>query len=88
MVTKEFVVKNRLGLHARPAALFVQAASRHRADVKVSKGDVEVNGKSIMGLMMLEAGCGSRIRITVSGVDEAKAMNELEELFDVKFKEE
>jgi Phosphotransferase System HPr (HPr) Family len=71
---------NRLGLHARPAAMFVRIASRHRAEIWVSKEGEEVNGKSIMGLMMLAAGQGSKLRIRCDGPDADKAMEELEEL--------
>ena len=73
MIKKEFIVKNKLGLHARPAALFVQTASRYQSEVKVSKGETEVNGKSVMGLMMLAAECGSTIVLTVEGTDEEEA---------------
>ena len=77
---KELTIVNRLGLHARPAAMFVRIASRHRADVWVAKEGEEVNGKSIMGLMMLAAGQGSKLRIRCDGPDADKAMEELEEL--------
>ena len=88
MVRKEFVVKNKLGLHARPAALFVQTASKYQSEVKVSKGGTEVNGKSVMGIMMLAAECGSRIQVTVKGQDEQRAAKDLESLFARKFDEE
>ena len=85
---KELTVVNRLGLHARPAAMFVRIASRHRADIWVSKEGEEVNGKSIMGLMMLAAGQGSKLRIRCDGLDADKAMEELEELIKAGFNEE
>ena len=85
---KELTVVNRLGLHARPAAMFVRIASRHRADIWVSKECEEVNGKSIMGLMMLAAGQGSKLRIRCDGADADKAMEELEELIKAGFNEE
>jgi phosphocarrier protein len=88
MTQGEFTVKNRLGLHARPAAMFVQAAAKFRSDIKVSKGDVEVNGKSVMGLMMLAAECGSKVRVVADGADEKKALDELGQLFEKKFNEE
>jgi phosphocarrier protein HPr len=85
---KDVPVVNRLGLHARPAAMFVRIASRYRAEIWVSKEDEEVNGKSIMGLMMLAAGQGSKLRIRCEGPDAAKALEELEELINARFHEE
>jgi len=85
---KELTIVNRLGLHARPAAMFVRIASRHRAEIWVSKEEEEINGKSIMGLMMLAAGQGSKLRIRCEGPDADKAMEELEELIKSGFNEE
>lgn len=85
---KELTVVNRLGLHARPAAMFVRIASRHRAEIWVSKEGEEVNGKSIMGLMMLAAGQGSKLRIRCDGPDADKALEELEELIKAGFNED
>ena len=87
-VEKELTVVNRLGLHARPAAMFVRIASRHRAEIWVAKEGEEVNGKSIMGLMMLAAGQGSKLRIRCDGPDADKAMEELEELIKAGFNED
>jgi phosphocarrier protein len=87
-VEKEISVINRLGLHARPAAMFVRIASRHRSEVWVAKEAEEVNGKSIMGLMMLAAGQGSKLRIRCEGPDADKAMEELEALINSKFNED
>lgn len=87
MTEKVFTVKNRLGLHARPAALFVQTTNKFRSSVKVSKGDVEVDGKSIMGLMMLAAEEGSKVRIAANGDDEKDVIKALEHLFDSRFDE-
>jgi phosphocarrier protein HPr len=87
-VEKELTIVNRLGLHARPAAMFVRIASRHRAEIWVSKEGEEVNGKSIMGLMMLAAGQGSKLRVRCDGPDADKAMEELEELIKVGFNED
>ena len=81
MTEKIFIVKNRLGLHARPAALFVQTTNRFRSVVKVSKGDVEVDGKSIMGLMMLAAEEGAKVRVVATGEDEKEVLAALEQLF-------
>ncbi len=87
-IEKEIPIVNRLGLHARPAAMFVRIASRYRSEVWVSKEGEEVNGKSIMGLMMLAAGQGSKLRIRCEGLDAEKAMEELEALINAKFNEE
>ena len=80
VVEKTVVIKNKQGLHARPAALFVQIANKFDSDVTVSKGKVKVNGKSIMGIMMLEAGRGSKVTITTKGEDAQQAITELENL--------
>ena len=88
MIEKTLVIKNRLGLHARPAALFAQTASRFQSSVKVCKDDLDVNGKSVMGLMMLAADQGSKLRLQVEGNDEAQALAELEKLFERKFDED
>src|ERR671936_355245 len=87
-IEKDVPVINRLGLHARPAAMFVRIASRYRAEIWVSKEGEEVNGKSIMGLMMLAAGQGSKLRIRCEGPDADKAMEELEELIKAGFNED
>lgn len=86
--SKEITVLNRLGMHARPAAMFVKIASRHRAEVWVEKDGEQVNGKSIMGLMMLAAGQGSKLMITTEGSDAKKAIEEIEQLIESRFEEE
>ena len=68
-IEKEIAIVNRLGLHARPAAMFVRIASRYRSEVWVEKEGEEVNGKSIMGLMMLAAGQGSKLHVRCEGDD-------------------
>jgi phosphocarrier protein len=85
---KEITIVNRLGMHARPAALFVKVASRFRAEVWVKKDNEEVNGKSIMGLMMLAAGQGSKLRIRCEGPDADRALEEVEALIKGKFNED
>jgi len=87
---KEITIINRLGLHARPAAMFVRIASRYRSEVWVEKeGEHEqINGKSIMGLMMLAAGQGSKLLIRCDGPDADKVLEELEDLIQRKFDEE
>ena len=87
-IEKEITVINRLGLHARPAAMFVRIASRYRAEVWVAKEGEQINGKSIMGLMMLAAGQGSKLQIKCDGPDADKAMQELEELINNRFNED
>src|SRR2546430_17556606 len=82
---KDIPIINRLGLHARPAAMFVRIASRYRSEVWVAKEGEEVNGKSIMGLMMLAAGQGSTLHIRCEGPDADKVMEELEELINARF---
>ncbi len=85
---REITIVNRLGLHARPAAMFVRIATRYKAEVWVKKESEEVNGKSIMGLMMLAAGQGSKLKIRCDGPDAARALDELEQLIKTKFNED
>jgi phosphocarrier protein len=87
-VVSELIIGNKLGLHARPAAMFVRVANRFGADIQVEKDGEEINGKSIMGLMLLAAGCGSRLKVTVTGADAADMIKALEELIARKFDEE
>jgi phosphocarrier protein len=87
-VTKDLVVINKLGIHARPAALFVKTANRFDCDVFVEKDGERVNGKSIMGLMMLAAGPGSKLTLHCEGADAARAITEIEALLKRKFDEE
>jgi len=87
-LTREMVVINKLGIHARPAAMFVKTANRFGCDVFVEKDGEKVNGKSIMGLMMLAAGPGSKLSVQAEGEDAARALNELDALLKRKFDEE
>ncbi|MES2308817.1 MAG: HPr family phosphocarrier protein [Verrucomicrobiota bacterium] len=87
-VVKDVVVSNKLGIHARPAAMFVRVANRFTSEIWVEKDGEEVNGKSIMGLMLLAAGCGSRLKVTAIGGDASQALKEIEELIARKFDEE
>jgi phosphocarrier protein HPr len=86
--SKEVTVINKLGIHARPAAMFVKAANKFESNITVEKDGEQVNGKSIMGLMMLAAGQGSKLIITAEGHDAEAAVRELESLFHRKFDEE
>jgi phosphocarrier protein HPr len=88
MLIEEFVILNKLGLHARASALLVKTTSRFKSDVKIAREDIEVNGKSIMGIMMLAAAKGSVIRVKIEGEDEVDAMNILGELITDGFGEE
>lgn len=88
MSQREFTIQNKLGIHARPAAQFVKLASKFACDIQVEKDGEEVDGKSIMGLMMLAAGHGSVIQITAQGDDAEKAIDALGELIANKFEEE
>jgi phosphocarrier protein len=87
-VTKEFQIANKLGIHARPAAMFVKTANRFACDIFVEKDGEKVNGKSIMGLMMLAAGPGSKLTVHADGPDASKALGEIETLIKSKFGEE
>ncbi len=85
---REVTIRNRQGVHARPSSQFVKLASKHPCDVLVEKDGEIINGKSIMGLLMLAAGPGSRLRITCEGDGAEKALAELIALVENKFGEE
>ena len=87
-MTKDFMVANKLGIHARPAAMFVKTANRFGSDIFVEKDGEKINGKSIIGLMMLAAGPGSKVTLHAKGADAAAAITELEALVQRKFDEE
>jgi phosphocarrier protein HPr len=87
-LTKSLEIRNRLGLHARAAAQLVQTATRYDADVTVTKDGQAVNGKSILGLMMLAAAQGSYVEVSASGRQAAEALAAIEQLLDEKFHEE
>ena len=87
-MTKDFLVSNTLGIHARPAAMFVKTANRFSCDIFVEKDGEKVNGKSIMGLMMLAAGPGSKVTVHAQGHDAHQALIELEILINRKFDED
>ena len=87
-VTRELTVINKLGIHARPAALFVKVAAKFESSILVEKDGETINGKSIMGLMMLAAAQGSKLMITAEGRDAEAALKALEELFLQKFNED
>jgi len=87
-ITKQLTVINRLGIHARPAALFVKIAGKFTSQIMVEKDGETINGKSIMGLMMLAAAQGSKLTLTAEGTDAEAAIAALEELFQKKFNED
>ena len=87
MPSKEITVSNKLGIHARPAAQFVKTASEFEAEILVEKDGEEVNGKSIMGLMMLAAGQGSVLKLIAEGADAEEALQSLGDLVTRNFGE-
>jgi phosphocarrier protein len=87
LIEHDIEIKNKLGLHARAAAKLVHTAARFKSDIKIRKGDEEVDGKSILGILLLAAGRGSVIKIKANGPDEAEAVQAIEALIDAKFDE-
>jgi phosphocarrier protein len=88
VIERELAIRNRLGLHARAAAKFVQTASRFKSEVKIRKNGEEVDGKSILGLLLLAASQGTAITVAVCGEDEEAAFAAVEGLVERKFDEE
>ena len=88
MAVKEFTIKNRLGIHARPAAKLSKIANEFESTIRVTKDGLEVNGKSIMGIMMLAAAEGNVIQVEAEGPDEKDAIRALGDLIENKFDEE
>jgi len=86
-ITKRLDIKNRLGLHARAAALLVQTVSRFSSEVKISKDGQVVDGRSIIGLLTLGAAKGSRVRVEAKGNDAEESLKAIEELFEKRFDE-
>lgn len=87
-IERELKIKNKFGIHARPAALFVKTVSQFQSDVQVDKDGNMASGKSIMGLLTLEGYCGSTLKVTAVGPDAEEALNALQELVDNKFYED
>jgi phosphocarrier protein len=85
---RELVIQNQLGIHARPAAMFVKVANQFVAEIMVETDQETVNGKSIMGLMMLAAGPGSRIKVHAAGKDASEALEAIEALVAGKVNED
>jgi phosphocarrier protein HPr len=88
MLKKDFLIINKLGLHARASALFVKTASRFVSEVRLAKEGIEVNGKSIMGIMMLAASKGTTVSLTLEGADEADALQAIGDLITNGFGED
>lgn len=84
---KTVKVANKMGLHARPSALLVRAATKYRSEFHIKKDDMTINGKSIMGVMMLAAECGSTIELIADGVDEEYLIEEISEMITKGFGE-
>jgi phosphocarrier protein len=87
-VVETIKIVNKLGLHARPAALLVQTASKYRANIEIENDSIKVNGKSIMGVMMLAAAFGSEIKLFANGDDAEEAVAGIRALIESKFDEE
>jgi len=87
MIEKTIEVVNKLGVHARPSAMLVKTATRFRSEFHIEKEGMKVNGKSIMGVMMLAAECGSELNLIIDGPDEEYLLKEIEKLFKEKFGE-
>ncbi len=87
MIQREVEIRNKLGLHARAAAKLVHMAARYKADIKIRKGDEEVDGKSILGILLLAAGRGSTVTLKADGEDERDALDAVEKLIEAKFDE-
>ena len=87
MIERDIEIKNKLGLHARAAAKLVHTAARFKCDIKIRKGDEEVDGKSILGILLLAAGRGSTIKVRADGEDERDALDAIEALIEAKFDE-
>jgi phosphocarrier protein len=87
VIERAIEIKNKLGLHARAAAKLVHTAARFKSDIKIRKGDEEVDGKSILGILLLAAGRGSSVIVKANGEDERDALDAVEKLIDARFDE-
>jgi phosphocarrier protein HPr len=88
MITRDFKISNKLGLHARPSAQLTQTAARYRSDIHIARNGRRVNAKSIMGVMMLAAGQGSTVTVDAQGEDAEEALEAIGQLIEEKFGEE
>lgn len=87
MIEREIEIRNKLGLHARAAAKLVHTAARFASDIKVKKGSEQVDGKSILGVLLLAAAKGSTVTVSADGSDESEAIESIQQLFEDKFDE-
>ena len=87
MINKEFIIKNEIGLHARPAALFVKTTNKFLSDIMIKKADKTINAKSIMGVMAIGIAKGETIEIIIDGADEENAIQAIDELINIKLLE-
>ncbi len=88
MEYKKLILTNKLGLHLRAASKLSNLATTFQSDISISNGDKKINAKSVLGITLLAAGCGTSVRVEASGKDEKEAVREIEGLFDSKFGEE
>lgn len=88
MTTKKVTIKNRAGIHARPAALIVNTANEYEAEVYLEKDEMRINGKSIMGIITLGAGYNTELNVIADGDDETEAVDAIVSLFENRFEEE
>ena len=88
MISKEVVLENKLGIHVRPASLIAKTSSKYKSDFIIQKDEMEINGKSVMGIMMLAAGYGTKLKLIIDGIDEEELVREIVSLFENKFGEE
>ena len=88
MLEKELIIKNKLGMHARPSSVLVQAASKFKSEIIIEKENRKINAKSILDIMMLAAEFGTKIKLIINGNDEKEALEEISTLFENKFNEE
>lgn len=86
--SRVLTIKNKLGMHARAASLFVQTANKYDSDITIAKGDQKVNAKSIMGILILAAACGTEVTVMARGSDATAALDAIEDLIDRRFDEE
>ncbi|HHI87441.1 MAG: phosphocarrier protein HPr [Candidatus Cloacimonas sp. 4484_140] len=88
MIKKNVTLTNKLGIHVRPASLISKTASKYKSNFLIRKDDMEINGKSVMGIMMLGAGKDTELELVFDGVDEQEMMEDIVKLFEDKFGEE
>ncbi|MBQ4493791.1 MAG: HPr family phosphocarrier protein [Elusimicrobiaceae bacterium] len=88
MIQEKIKIKNKLGIHARPATLLAQEAGKFKSEIFIAKDGIEVNAKSIMGIMMIAAEQGAVLNLTINGEDEKEAVKALKNIFDKIFEEE